>query len=209
MPKEPKRKMSAKTGQSARHAPLGQVIQDDANRDKYASMKKLARNIKDDEETTEELLDVKSSKRILELSREQMREVEEERVTRQQRQSGKRNDVSRDSSDEEDSMNDNDEDDEDNYLVQHDEGYISMSNTGLTPEEEALLSNMMGGTEDEPQRKTLADIIMEKIEEKEAMAGMEDEGEDVGGVELPVKVIQVGLFTVFCTETAGVNFFDW
>jgi essential nuclear protein 1 len=143
MPKEPKRKMSAKIGQSTRHAPLGQVIQDDANRDKYASMKKLARNIKDDEETTEELLDVKSSKRILELSREQMREVEEERVARQQRQSGKRNDVSRDSSDEEDSMNDNDEDDDDDYLVQHDEGYVSMSNTGLTPEEEALLSNMV------------------------------------------------------------------
>jgi hypothetical protein len=84
-----------------------------------------------------------------------------------------------------------------------------MSNTGLTPEEEALLSNMMGGTEDEPQRKTLADIIMEKIEEKEAMAGMEDEGEDVGGVELPVKVIQVGLFTMFCTRNSWCHFFNW
>jgi hypothetical protein len=65
---------------------------------------------------------------------------------------------------------------------------------------------MMGGTEDEPQRKTLADIIMEKIEEKEAMAGMEDEGEDVGGVELPVKVIQVGLFTMFCTRNSWCHF---
>jgi hypothetical protein len=49
---------------------------------------------------------------------------------------------------------------------------------------------------------------MEKIEEKEAMAGMEDEGEGVGGVELPVKVIQVGLFTMFCTRNSWCHFFN-
>jgi essential nuclear protein 1 len=196
MPKEPKRKMSAKIGQSTRHAPLGQVIQDDVNRDRYASMKKLPRSGRDDDDDVEEsdtLLDVKTSKRILELSKEQIKEVEEEEVrsTRRRQQEKVRMD-SHDSSDEESEVDEDIEEDDD--LVQHDEGYVSMSNTGLTPEEEALLSNMMGGVRaDEPQRKTLADIIMEKIEEKEAMADLAEDENCEGGVELPAKVIQVSL----------------
>ena len=193
MPKEPKRKMSVKTGQSTRHAPLGQVIQDDANRDRYASLKKLPRatNREDDDVETEELLDVKTSKRILELSRDQMREVEEEKVKSLQKPQNKR--VVNDSDNSSDEESEDEEEDIDDDLVQHDSGYVSMSNTGLTPEEESLLSNMMGAAEDhEPQRKTLADIIMEKIEEKETMADMEEHGDgDDGGVQLPVKVIQV------------------
>ena len=157
-------------------------------------MKKLPRDRvrgKDDDEE-EELLDVKTSKRILELSREQMKEVEEEHVKtamRAQRKQQTKPAVD-DSSDEESASEEDYEDD----LIQHDEGYVAMSNTGLTPEEEALLSNMMSGNsggEEEPQRKTLADIIMEKIEEKEAMANMPEDQEYDGGVDLPVKVIQV------------------
>ena len=56
-------------------------------------------------------------------------------------------------------------------MVEHDQGYVTMSdNIGLTPEEEALLSNMMGngqnnnGDEEMPERRNLADIIMAKIE---------------------------------------------
>ena len=203
--------MSTKTGQSTRHAPLGQVIQDDANRDRYASRKKLpARDHrgKDDGDDEEELLlDAKTSKRILELSREQMKEVEEEHVKNAMRSQRKQQTTMKpalkgdDSSDEEESASD-EEEYEDDDLIQHDEGYVAMSNTGLTPEEEALLSNMMsgnGGGEEEPQRKTLADIIMEKIEEKEAMANMPEDGEyDGGGVDLPVKVIQVRLNILIC-----------
>lgn len=160
-------------------------------------MKKLPRNTADDdaEEQPEELLDVKTSKRILELSREQMREVEEERVRNSSNAQKKVVQNDDDSSDEESDEEIEIEDD----LVQHDEGYVTMSNTGLTPEEEALLSNMMSGSagEDEPQRKTLADIIMEKIEEKEAMADMPDHGEYEAGVELPAKVIQVRIFIAY------------
>lgn len=124
-----------------------------------------------------------------------MREVvQEEKVKSLQKPQSKKvvvNDITNNSSDEE--SEDEEEEVDDDDLVQHDSGYVSMSNTGLTPEEEALLSNMMGATDDnEPQRKTLADIIMEKIEEKEAMADMEEHGDrDYRGVELPVKVIQV------------------
>jgi essential nuclear protein 1 len=155
-------------------------------------MKKLPRSGRDDDDDVEEsdmLLDVKTSKRILELSKEQMKEVEEEQVrSARRRQEEKVRMELHDSSDEDSEV---DEDIEEVDLVQHDEGYVSMSNTGLTPEEEALLSNMMGGATDEPQRKTLADIIMEKIEEKEGMVGMPEDEEFEGGVELPSKVIQV------------------
>ncbi|KAL3803846.1 hypothetical protein HJC23_004008 [Cyclotella cryptica] len=217
MPKEPKRKMSTKTGHPTRHAPLGQVIQDDTNRGKFATMKKLrsSANHDDDDEVAhrggDELLDVKTSKKILELSRDQQREMqmeEEERVRLRfkkgvsQSESQVAKKIANDSSDEEEMSNYEEEygsDDDD--LVQHDEGYVTLSsNIGLTAEEEALLSSMMGSQRggnmgnEEPQRKTLADIIMAKIEEKETMANMagaEEEEHDMGGVELPPKVIQV------------------
>ncbi|KAL7478247.1 hypothetical protein ACHAW6_004019 [Cyclotella cf. meneghiniana] len=217
MPKEPKRKMSTKTGQSTRHAPLGQVIQDDTNRGKFASMKKLrsTTQYEDDDEVVnsggDELMDAKTSKKILELSRAQQREIqieEEERVRirlKKEASHSKNKTATRmvnDSSDEEEVSNDEEEYDSDgDDLVQHDEGFVTMSNNiGLTPEEEALLSNMMGGQrggsmdEEGTQRKTLADIIMAKIEEKETMAnlaGADEREHDEGGVDLPPKVIQV------------------
>ena len=204
MPKESKPKMSTKTGQSNRHAPLGQVIQDHANRDRFASMKKIphhdgARDDDDDDDAGEELMDVKTSKRILELSREQMREVEGEQVADARKKQNKQRSVVNASSDEEDSMEG--EEEEENNWIKHDEGYVSMSHTGLTLEEEALLSNMMGGgDEDEPQRKSLADIIMEKIEEKEAMTGIKDKDEsELAGTELPPKVIQVSSRLFICS----------
>ena len=75
-----------------------------------------------------------------------------------------------------------------------------MSNTiGLTPDEEALLSNMMGGNNDDemPERRNLADIIMAKIEEKEAGVNMNQDGdeEEMMGMELPPKVVQVSSHT--------------
>ncbi|EED96178.1 predicted protein, partial [Thalassiosira pseudonana CCMP1335] len=155
-----------------------------------------------------EMMDAKTSKKILELSRAQQREMEEEAVRgklQRQHGSGRQQQQGMDSSDEEESDNEEYDDDED--LIQRDDkGYVTMSdNIGLTPEEEALLSTMMGGGNsgeggmnddgEEPERKTLADIIMAKIEEKEAMAMAGGEGEDGGeeemGMELPPKVVQV------------------
>ncbi|KAL7461985.1 hypothetical protein ACHAXS_002389 [Conticribra weissflogii] len=229
MPKEPKKKTSSTTaiGKSTRHAPLGQVIQQDANRGKYATMKKLPRpsSRRDDDDDddglngAEQLLDEKMSKKILDLSRAQQREMEEEQEEEERRKrnkqvslrknvggaSQKRGNAVADSSDDEDDDVEDDEnyedvsDDDEEELIQHDEGYVTMNNVpGLTPEEEALLSNMMGGSDegDMPERKNLADIIMAKIEEKEAMAmeagGDGEVGEEgMGGVDLPAKVVQV------------------
>mmetsp|Transcript_8895 Transcript_8895/g.15109 ORF Transcript_8895/g.15109 Transcript_8895/m.15109 type:complete len:468 (+) Transcript_8895:2182-3585(+) len=213
MPKEQKK---VKIGHSSRHAPLGQVIQDDDNRGKYATSKRgvisATSNKHNDDEHDEELLDERSSKKILELGRLQQQEMmqEEEAAAarnilssekfggsnsgsgKKQTQTKKRRDDD-DSSDEE--SDDEDFDEEELLVEEDDKGYVTMSDTiGLTPDEEALLSNMMGGDDDDmPERRNLADIIMSKIEEKEAGVMHQDgeEEEEMMGMELPPKVVQV------------------
>jgi hypothetical protein len=70
---------------STRQAPLGQVIQDDENRGKYASItSRRTKRRKDDEDHVDEFFDEKTSRRILELSRDQQLEEEAE-GERQQR----------------------------------------------------------------------------------------------------------------------------
>lgn len=233
MPKEQKK---VKIGASSRHAPLGQVIQDDDNRGKYATSKRVIgsatgskqkHNNNDDYE--EELLDERTSRKILELGREQQMEImqEEEAAAarnilsssnerygekksgvggKKQRKVVKRRDD--DSSDDSDNDDEEDFDEEELMVEEDDKGYVTMSDTiGLTADEEALLSNMMGDNNDNeemPERRNLADIIMAKIEEKEAGVmsndnGGEYEGEEgMMGVELPPKVVQVSNKHVSC-----------
>ena len=248
MPKAQKDKMSTKIGQSTKDAPLGQVIQDDINRNKYATRKisgmafsrRMNDNSDDDdgmegeEGEEEEMLDEKTSRKIIDMGLEQQREVMEEDATKQRvvddggsgMSSSKKKKSSRlknnDDSSDDDSDN-NEEEDDDELVVEHDNsGYVNISSTniGLTPEEEALLSNMMGNNtkssssggmndeEEEPQRRNLADIIMAKIEEKEAMAHAKQQygGNDVNveeieeiGIDLPPKVVQVSIsFVSMC-----------
>jgi len=240
--------MSTKIGQSTKHAPLGQVIQDDINRNKYATRKisgmAFSRRMKNADNEgmegegmeEEEMLDEKTSRKIIDMGIEQQREVMEEDAAKQRvvvdngsGMSSKKKKSSRlknnddDSSDEEDASDDdnNEEEEDDELVVEHDNsGYVNISSTniGLTPEEEALLSNMMGNTskssngmdeeEEEPQRRNLADIIMAKIEEKEALVHANKQkqyGDNVNveeieeiGIDLPPKVVQVSnLSTLF------------
>ena len=248
MPKEKKNKvMSTKIGQSTKHAPLGQVIQDDINRNKYVTGKisgmAFSRRMNDNsdeggmegEGMEEEMLDEKTSRKIIDMGIEQQREVMEEDAAMQRvvvdnddvssskkkKSNRLKNDDS--SSDEDDSDDDNNEkEDEEELVVEHDNsGYVNISSTniGLTPEEEALLSNMMGNTskssngmgeEEEPQRRNLADIIMAKIEEKEALVHANKQkqyGDNVNveeieeiGIDLPPKVVQVSnlSFCILC-----------
>lgn len=256
MPKEPRNKMSSSRaggsigannshhnniGHSVRHAPLGQVIQDDVNRGKFATRKKMVANLygnannkkkkKKNDDDDDEFIDEKTSRKILDLSRDQRHEMEEEdavaagmAIQRQQKHAriqkksslSMRKNVKEDSSDDDDDDekdgSDDDEQEEDDELImveQDDLGYVNMStkHIGLTPEEEALLSNMMGNTSSDHDRDTtgqktrnLADIIMAKIQEKEAMAHRrreekDDEEEEMTGMtgmmELPPKVVQV------------------
>ena len=92
MPKVKRIRAAALDAQQMRHAPLGQVIQDDENRGKYAVVRVSKNRAKgnNDEEDADELLDEKTSKRILEMSREQQLEIEaEEERERRNRSSQK------------------------------------------------------------------------------------------------------------------------
>lgn len=79
MPKVKKIRSAALEAQQTRHAPLGQVIQDDEDRGKYAMLSKSRRRSRSqDDDDQEELLDEKTSSKILEMSREQQLEMEME-----------------------------------------------------------------------------------------------------------------------------------
>ena len=219
MPKEPKKKASVSTGRAARHAPLGQVIQEDAARGQYAARKRVVLGggggaADDDGGEATALLDERTSRRILEMSREQRREVEDEEARRLRRGEpprratpdpprGRRSRTAEESSDDDDdaSAASAAAAEEEEETAAHDAGYVRVADrVGLTPAEEALLADMMGdGGEDDgdgemPARRNLADIILAKIEEKEARAHAGAEGggaEEEAGMELPPKVVQV------------------
>jgi len=214
MPKDTKTRGRAVTGTTNRHAPLGQQYANDENRSKYATVRSRSRSrsrgppsksTKRDgtkvDATT--LLDEKSSRKILELSKEQMLEVEmeeqKELVERRRRGQQKvvegRKDM--DSSDEDEdggsssSEDEDDGDEEEEQLVEHGDGYVTVApNAGLSAEEEAVVSAMMPGNNQE--RRTLADIILEKIAEKEAQQRGETLPlDDDDCTDFPPKVIEV------------------
>lgn len=66
---------------------------------------------------------------------------------------------------------------------------------GLSVEEEAVVASMIrsGGKE----RRTLADIILDKIQEKEAEKRGEVMDEEEIGVNLPPKVVEVSLLYIW------------
>lgn len=202
--------MSSLVGQSTRHAPLGQVIQEDANRGKYATASTRNKNSGNasDDENGEELLDEKTSRKILEMSRAQLAEVEaEERL-----QGGTKKQTARlgdDSSDEEDEEGSISMEGEELGMVHQDDGYVTIveGTPGLSVEDEKLVATMMGGGGE--ARKTLADIILEKIQDKEEQqqrmkSGVEDVEEDVLP-EMPAKVVEVysDIGTILSRYTAG------
>lgn len=110
----PKEKRKHITGNSHKHAPLGQVIAEDENRSKYATVRsrqKLSEssNGATDRDQDDELLDEKSSRRIFELGKQQLLEIEleeqKEKMKQQQQLRTKKLGVHYDdSSDDEDDM---------------------------------------------------------------------------------------------------------
>jgi essential nuclear protein 1 len=197
MPKVRKIRTAALNSQSARHEPLGQVIQDDANRDKVVVQKGRRLDNNEDGDLTEgRLLDEKTSQRILDLSHTQQLEMDaEDEVTRRRNQQASKGRGNADSDDEDEEFEEEsvlgDQDDDDLDLVAHDQGYVTIveGTEGLSAEDEALVASMMGNSGAE--RRTLADIILEKIEEKEAEKRGEIIDEEEGGIDLPPKVVEV------------------
>jgi essential nuclear protein 1 len=196
MPKVKKIRAAALESQSSRHEPLGQVIQDDSNRKKYVARSnrqknKRANNAADEANT---LLDEKTSQRIMELSRAQQLEMdaEETKYAAQNSTRGIQEQQFDADSDEGDEKEDEAEGGEDEYIVEDSEGYVTLAEgaLGLSPEDEALVASMMKRTE---ERRTLADIILEKIEEKEAEKQESDmnNDQDDRAFDLPPKVVEV------------------
>jgi len=191
MPKVKKIRSAALAGKQSRHAPLGQVIQEDENRGKYAAAvrnrgKQKEKVDKDDDD----VMDERTSKQILELSREQQLEIEREEVQQHQRTV---NNQPADDSEDEDGQDESVslQEDEEDYVL-HDAGYVTVvdNEEALSPEEEAVVASMMADKGEE--RRTLADIILDKIQEKEAeKRGEYSNEEEQLGIALPEKVVQV------------------
>ena len=116
MPKEKKR--GPTTGSASRHAPLGQVIADDENRSKFATVRSRYQDESTKKNKYEEgdLLDEKASAKIFELSKEQMLEIEmeEQRELDTKRRRNRGDDDSREEEDNGSTMGDilDEEDDE-------------------------------------------------------------------------------------------------
>ena len=213
MPKVSKKiRSAALENLKVRHEPLGQVIADDDHRKTYAARSKQQRSSSnkpaDDRHRAEHddndpsgTLDERTSERILSLSRTQRLEVESEEMARQQHTRRAAQQNNRSTGDDSESEAENDDDaleelEEYDYIVKNDgTGYVTINEgaAGLSAEDEALVASMMngGGGRQTEERRTLADIIMEKIEEKEAEKRGEMTDDVEGSMALPPKVVEV------------------
>lgn len=102
-----------------------------------------------------------------------------------------------DSEEDEEAIEELNSDDDDDDYIENDEGYVNVRDgtLGLSAEDEAIVAAMNSGGGAE-ERKTLADIIMQKIAEKECkdQGGemLDDDNHDEHGLSsLPQKVVEV------------------
>lgn len=114
MPKVKKIRAAALQSQQARHEPLGQVIEGDQLRGKYAAPIRSRRKQSGDQEVEEEYLDAKTSRQILKMTAEQEMEIQAEEHREFQRQNRPQRDQL--------STFDSDEDDEEIEEIILDEG---------------------------------------------------------------------------------------
>lgn len=207
MPKVKKNRKSASA-----HAPLGQQINDDEASKKFAKSRRSeaipGEDNNDDAYDQEEVLDPKTSKRILDLASEQQIHEERKRIISTNPSTNNNTTVVDDSdSDASDSDHDFSDDEDVQFTQSANGGYVSVSGPGLTDDEERIVSAML--PEGARDRRTLADIIMDKIAEKEERMNDEEgegEGDDEEEVDMfPPKVVEVytGIGAVLSRYTAG------
>eukprot|EP00934_Nitzschia_sp_Nitz4_P003815 Nitzschia sp. Nitz4//scaffold299_size22801//13068//14500//NITZ4_008536-RA/size22801-augustus-gene-0.44-mRNA-1//-1//CDS//3329546345//3805//frame0 len=195
MPKVKKIRSSALESQQARHEPLGQVIEGDSIRGKYAAPIRVGRKGPKEHKGDDEFLDPKTTKRILQLSKENELEAEAESHGKMAKK--KQQPLGHDPLDSDDEEEEEIEDivlDEDEDYIENDQGYVNVRDhaLGLSAEDEEIVASM-NQTNNYEERRTLADIIMAKIAEKESY----DNAGPMGGEEeeelppLPEKVVEV------------------
>lgn len=193
MPKAKRIRSAALQAALKSHEPLGQVIHDSAQRKVYVE-RATKKKRQEENEKEDPLLDAKTSERVLSLSREQAREIEAEELRSKKKSDGRlaSHQGVDDKSDGESSVDSagwvEGQDGDDFVVNDADAGYITIADGALTAEDEALVNSMMNPSE---ERRTLADMILKKIEQKQAQgeAGFDDQEE--GMMDLPPKVVQV------------------
>ena len=104
MPKAKKIRAPSLTSKQVRHEPLGQAIESDAIREKYAPPVRARRKKNNVEEADSEYLDEKTSKKILDMTRSQQLEMEAEEEGDALRRSIRKNPSEYDSEDEEEEL---------------------------------------------------------------------------------------------------------
>lgn len=192
MPKEKKKR-------KPKHEALGDVIALDMEINKYGALssgKRVKRRMQSRENG--EFMDEKTSRRILELSREQL--LEENALKDNYDDDNKVEDSSVE--EEEEDVKSEESFDEEENLIRTDDGYVNFSGPGLSEDQEALVCSILGGKHHE-ERRTLADMILEKIQEKEELANTPQQDDPQSN--LPPKVIEVytDIGKILSNYTAG------
>jgi len=204
MPKVVKKlRAPALESQQVRHEPLGQVIEGDSLRGMYAPSVSGRRKRRKDQAGggDDDYLDEKSSRKIIEMSREQQIEEEindqrlwNEKNKRQQQQHTNIVDEDSDDEEEDEAIEELSVEEGDDDFIENDQGFVNVRDgtLGLSPEDEAVVAAMNSG-EGVEVRKTLADIIMEKIAEKESKdrGDMLVDNDEDELPSLPPKVVEV------------------
>jgi essential nuclear protein 1 len=173
-------KTGKKAGQQLRHEPLGNEIERPAG--KLRPPKFSSRKAADDDEGG----DTGSDKEMeVPFSAE---DDMDDGLDNSANPSGKS--ASGDDSDDDsdaDSVQDDEDGEFESDMVDIDDGYV-VGNSGLTDAEEALVEKFLHSNRQES--RTLADIIMEKLQEKSADAALQSRSEDAG-TDIPQKVVDV------------------
>ncbi|KAE9307030.1 Bystin [Phytophthora fragariae] len=199
----------AEKGKPKRACPLEKQLAFD-NKPWYdQSGKKGARRDADDsdDDMAEDVVPEKLSRRTLALARQQQAEEQARQNKSKTRQAVPLAAKPQDSSDESDAESDADEDmDTDEYdgqdLVRINDGYVEEVEIG-EDDEEALANFMVGA----PERRNLADIIMDKIFEKEARerGEVDDDSQAPQNSKFDPKIVEVytGVGKILQRYTSG------
>jgi essential nuclear protein 1 len=171
---------------------------------------------------TTNVFDEKSSQRIIALSMEQQMEVRKFDMIaaattatatttgggrkEEKRQRSKHTMRSNDSDDDDDNEGDDHTPNLDDNTTSYDYGYVDRTEDGeyvdmvdtttmgISPQDEAIIASMMKGRDELPNHRTLADIILEKIAQKEKEQHQISDGNEADDMiqqELPPKVVEV------------------
>ncbi|KAJ0392672.1 hypothetical protein P43SY_006951 [Pythium insidiosum] len=192
----------AEKGKPKRSSPLERQLTFD-NKPWYEKSKKQARRAAagedvdsdDDVDVGGDVLPENLTRKTLALAREQQAEEQALHSRQQQQQQpsahGRQQALAAADSSDDDGLDEDDDMDADDYegedLVRINDGYVE--EIEMDEEDEEVLANFMMGA---PERRTLADIIMDKIYEKEARdrGDMDDEMDEHAG-QFDPKIVEV------------------